>query len=103
MFAREPLRESAHRLLVRIYLADGNSFDAIRQFRLYRDLARSRLGIEPSPQMLELVHGLLRDGRGQRRPDRRRLNADGRGQDGDARGDGRVTAARYLPQRSAVD
>jgi DNA-binding SARP family transcriptional activator len=60
-FAREPLRESAHRLLVRIYLADGNPFDAIRQFRLYRDLIRSRLGIEPSPQMLELVHGLLRD------------------------------------------
>ena len=60
-FAREPLRESAHRLLVRIYLADGNPFDAIRQFRLYRDLVRSRLGIEPSAQMLELVHGLLRD------------------------------------------
>lgn len=60
-FSREPLRESAHRLLVRIYLADGNPFDAIRQFRLYRDLVRSRLGIEPSSQMLELVHGLLRD------------------------------------------
>jgi len=60
-FAREPLRESAHRLLVRIYLADGNAFDALRQFRLYRDLARSRMGAEPSPQMLELVHGLLRD------------------------------------------
>ena len=59
---REPLRESAHRLLVRIYLAEGNAFDAIRQFRLYRDLARSRLGIEPSAQMLDLVHGLLRDG-----------------------------------------
>src|SRR3954471_24384783 len=60
--APEPLRESAHRLLVRISLSDGNPFDAIRQFRLYRDLVRSRLGIEPSPQMLELVHGLLRDG-----------------------------------------
>jgi DNA-binding SARP family transcriptional activator len=60
-FAREPLRESAHRLLVRIYLAEGNAFDAIRQFRLYRDLAQSRLGIEPSALMLDLVHGLLRD------------------------------------------
>ena len=46
---------------MRIYLADGNPFDAIRQFRLYRDLVRSRLGLEPSPQMLELVHGLVRD------------------------------------------
>ena len=62
MFAREPLRESAHRLLVRIYLAEGNAFDAIRQFRLYRELAGSRLGIEPSAQMLDLMHGLLRDG-----------------------------------------
>jgi DNA-binding SARP family transcriptional activator len=60
-FAREPLRESAHRLLVRIYLAEGNAFDAIRQFRLYRDLALTRLGIEPSAQMLDLVHALLRD------------------------------------------
>lgn len=62
VFAREPLRESAHRLLVRIYLAEGNAFDAIRQFRLYRELAGSRLGIEPSTQMLDLMHGLLRDG-----------------------------------------
>jgi DNA-binding SARP family transcriptional activator len=60
-FARDPLRESAHRLLIRIYLADGNPFDALRQFRLYRDLVRVRLGIEPSPQMFDLVGGLLRD------------------------------------------
>jgi DNA-binding SARP family transcriptional activator len=60
-FARDPLRESAHRLLVRIYLADGNPFEALRQFRLYRELVRSRLGIEPSPQMFELVRGLIRD------------------------------------------
>jgi DNA-binding SARP family transcriptional activator len=60
-FARDPLRESAHRLLIGIYLADGNPFDALRQFRLYRDLVRVRLGIEPSPQMFDLVGGLLRD------------------------------------------
>jgi DNA-binding SARP family transcriptional activator len=60
-FAREPLRETPHRLLVRIHLVDGNAFDAIRQFRLYRDLIRTRIGIEPSAQMLDLVHGLVRD------------------------------------------
>jgi DNA-binding SARP family transcriptional activator len=60
-FARDPLRESAHRLLVRIYLADGNAFDAVRQFRLYRDLVRTRLGVDPSAQMLDLVRGLVRD------------------------------------------
>ena len=78
VFAREPLRESAHRLLVRIYLAEGNAFDAIRQFRLYRELAWSRLGIEPSAQMLDLMHGLApRRARRHRRPDRRRLTAAG--------------------------
>ena len=61
-FARDPLRESAHRLLVRIYLADGNPFDALRQYRLYREMVRSRLGIEPSAQMLDLVRGLVREG-----------------------------------------
>jgi DNA-binding SARP family transcriptional activator len=60
-FARDPLRESAHRLLVRIYLADGNPFDALRQYRLYRDMVRARLGIEPSPHMRELVRELVRD------------------------------------------
>ena len=60
-FGRDPLRESTHRLLVRIYLADGNAFDAVRQFRLYRDLVTSRLGVEPSAQMFDLVRGLLRD------------------------------------------
>jgi DNA-binding SARP family transcriptional activator len=60
-FARDPLRESAHRLLVRIYLADGNPFDALRQYRLYREMVRSRLGIEPSAQMIDLIRGLVRD------------------------------------------
>jgi DNA-binding SARP family transcriptional activator len=60
-FGREPLRESAHRLLVRIHLAEGNAFDAVRQYRLYRELASSRLGLEPSAQMAELVCGLLNE------------------------------------------
>ncbi|HYX86231.1 MAG TPA: BTAD domain-containing putative transcriptional regulator [Gaiellales bacterium] len=60
-FAREPLRESVHRILVKVYLADGNSFEAIRQYHVYRDLARSRLGINPSIHMEQLVRGLIRD------------------------------------------
>jgi DNA-binding SARP family transcriptional activator len=59
VFAREPLRETAHRLMIRVHLADGNSFEAIRQYHLYERLALTRIGIPPSAQMRELVSGLL--------------------------------------------
>lgn len=53
--AGEPLRESAHRALVRLHLAEGNAGEALRQFRLCRRLLLEQLGVEPSPRMLELV------------------------------------------------
>jgi DNA-binding SARP family transcriptional activator len=56
--AGEPLRESAHRALVRVHLADGNACEAIRQYRLCRRLLHDQLGIEPSERMCELVRGL---------------------------------------------
>lgn len=56
--AGEPLRESAHRALVRMHLADGNVVEALRQFRLCRRLLLEHLGVEPSPRMRELVAGL---------------------------------------------
>jgi DNA-binding SARP family transcriptional activator len=52
--AAEPLRESAHRALVRIHLAEGNTAEAIRQYRLCRRLLKEQLGVEPSPQMQQL-------------------------------------------------
>jgi DNA-binding SARP family transcriptional activator len=54
----EPLRESAHRALVRLHLEEGNAAEALRQFRLCRRLLHEQLGLEPSPRMLELVAGL---------------------------------------------
>jgi DNA-binding SARP family transcriptional activator len=59
VYAREPLRESAHRLLVRVHLDSGNSFEAIRQYRMYEGMTLSRLGLPPSPHMHDLVRGLL--------------------------------------------
>jgi DNA-binding SARP family transcriptional activator len=56
--AAEPLRESAHRAVVRIHLAEGNAGEAIRQYRLCRRLLSEQLGVEPSKRMLELVEGL---------------------------------------------
>ena len=59
VFAREPLRESAHRLMIRVHLAEGNSFEAIRQYRLYERLTLERIGVPPSAKMRELVRDLL--------------------------------------------
>lgn len=53
--AAEPLRESAHRLLVAAYLAEGNAGEAVRQYRLFRDVLAAELGIAPSQQMEALV------------------------------------------------
>jgi DNA-binding SARP family transcriptional activator len=51
----EPLRESSHRALIRVHLAEGNHAAAIRQFRAFRDLVRRELGLEPSPRMAALL------------------------------------------------
>ena len=53
--AGEPLRESAHRALVKVHLAEGNQAEAVRQYRLYRRLLEEHLGLTPSLQMLELL------------------------------------------------
>jgi DNA-binding SARP family transcriptional activator len=55
--AAEPLRESSHRAVVRVHLADGNVAEAIRQYRLCRRLLHEHLGLEPSDQMAELLRG----------------------------------------------
>jgi DNA-binding SARP family transcriptional activator len=55
--AGEPLRESAHRALVKVHLAEGNHAEAVRQYRLYRQLLQEQLGLTPSLQMLELLRG----------------------------------------------
>jgi len=55
----DPLRESAHRLLITVYLAEGNDGDAIRQYHFFRRLVGERLGLAPSPLMDDLVRGLV--------------------------------------------
>jgi DNA-binding SARP family transcriptional activator len=56
--AGDPLRESAHRALVRVHLSEGNAGEAVRAYRLYRRLLDEQLGIQPSERMQELVAGL---------------------------------------------
>jgi DNA-binding SARP family transcriptional activator len=57
--AGEPLRESAQRVLVRAHLAEGNPFEALRQYGFFRQLLRAELGVEPSEEMGALVSSLL--------------------------------------------
>jgi DNA-binding SARP family transcriptional activator len=53
--AGEPLRESAHRQLIELHIAEGNRVEALRQYDAYRRLMRDELGLGPSPQIVELV------------------------------------------------
>jgi DNA-binding SARP family transcriptional activator len=49
--AAEPLRESAHRALIEVHLAEGNISEAIRQYETYRQLVAVHLGAEPSSEL----------------------------------------------------
>ena len=51
----EPLRESAHRVLIRAYLKEGNWGEAVRQYEACRQVLRHELGIDPS----RVTHALL--------------------------------------------
>jgi DNA-binding SARP family transcriptional activator len=56
--ALDPLRESAHRLVIRAYIAEGNTAAAVQVLDGFRSLLRSRVGIDPSPQMQMLAEAL---------------------------------------------
>lgn len=51
----EPLRESTQRLLIRIHLAQGNTNEALNRYQSFRSMLRKELGIEPTPQLMQLV------------------------------------------------
>jgi DNA-binding SARP family transcriptional activator len=51
----EPLRESAHRVVVRVHLAEGNVDEARRAYESFRDMLADTLGIAPTPHMTSLL------------------------------------------------
>ena len=53
--ALEPLRESAHRQLITVHLAEGNRVEARRQYETYRRIMLDEVGLEPSFELSELV------------------------------------------------
>jgi DNA-binding SARP family transcriptional activator len=56
--AGEPLRESAHRALIRVHLQEGNRVEAIRQFTACKNILRDELGVEPSAELCEALGGI---------------------------------------------
>ena len=56
----EPLRESAHRALVRAHLAEGNRNEALAQYRRFKELLHDELRLPPSPKMEALIASVFR-------------------------------------------
>jgi DNA-binding SARP family transcriptional activator len=57
--AVEPLRESAHRRVMRVHLAEANPAEALRQYDRVRRLLRDELGLAPSAPTRAVVAPLL--------------------------------------------
>jgi DNA-binding SARP family transcriptional activator len=57
--AGESLRESAHRRVIEVHLAEHNPGEALRQYEIYRRLLHEELGLRPSETIRQLVRSLL--------------------------------------------
>ncbi len=55
----EPLRESAHRALVRVHLAQGNVAEAVRQYDLCRRLLETHVGVGPSEELTDMIREVM--------------------------------------------
>jgi DNA-binding SARP family transcriptional activator len=55
----ELFRESAHRVIIRVYLAEGNWGAAMQHYRDYRRMLRRELNLAPTTAMDELMHPLI--------------------------------------------
>ncbi|MEV7003294.1 BTAD domain-containing putative transcriptional regulator [Streptomyces sp. NPDC093982] len=57
--AIDPIRETAHRIVIEIHLAEGNVASAVRCYQRYSDFLLRELNVNPSPQMTSLLQGLM--------------------------------------------
>jgi DNA-binding SARP family transcriptional activator len=57
--AIEPLRESAHRSVIDVHLAEHNHVEALRQYRRYEQILDAQLSLRPSAELRDLVSGAL--------------------------------------------
>jgi len=54
----EPLRETAHAVLIRVYLAEGNRAEALAAYEHYRAMLDSELDLEPTALIRSLIEDL---------------------------------------------
>ncbi|MEU0646063.1 AfsR/SARP family transcriptional regulator [Streptomyces umbrinus] len=54
----DPIRETPHRMVIEVHLAEGNIASALQRYRGYRAFLKRELNVEPSPQMAQLVRNL---------------------------------------------
>ncbi|MER6678052.1 BTAD domain-containing putative transcriptional regulator [Streptomyces sp. NPDC000983] len=56
--AIDPIRETAHRTVIEVHLAEGNVASAVRCYQHYEAYLQQELRVSPSPQMTDLLQGL---------------------------------------------
>lgn len=57
----DPLRETAHRAVIAVHLAEGNLTEARRAYDACADLLRRELGVLPTPRTAQLLASGVRD------------------------------------------
>lgn len=53
----EPFRETTHRAVIASHLAEGNRYEAFRQFERYRSLLQRELHVTPSEELVSMLAG----------------------------------------------
>jgi DNA-binding SARP family transcriptional activator len=61
LVARDPIREEAHAVLLRIHGIEGRRSQVLRQYRRLRDLLRRELDVDPLPETEAALRAALRD------------------------------------------
>ncbi|GAA5032654.1 hypothetical protein GCM10023335_75400 [Streptomyces siamensis] len=56
--AIDPIRETAHRIVIEIHIAEGNVANAVQCYHQYKAYLQRELKVSPSPQMTDLLQGL---------------------------------------------
>ena len=59
LLGRDPLREEAHQILIRVYGASGSRSQVLRQFRRLEALLAGEIGEEPLPETIETYRAAM--------------------------------------------
>ncbi|MGW2086283.1 AfsR/SARP family transcriptional regulator [Streptomyces sp. NPDC001880] len=57
--AVDPIRETAHRIVIEVHIAEGNIASAVKRYQDYRAFLQQELRVAPSQQMVQLVQDLM--------------------------------------------